>query len=221
EAQDNSIDFNIVKNICNLKGNAQILGQISRLCKNKKSKEGLEELKELNGLLESVGKGAFVEIDLSIARGLDYYTGTVFECFNREETLRAIIGGGRYDTMVEQLVGEAAPATGFGFGFSTLELLLKEKNKVKEWNQDWDNFVGMISENERDYANTVCQKLRDKGYCVEIELLSKKLRNQLNYANTIKAKSAVIIGEEEKKQKTVTVKDLSTGKQTTVRLRDL
>ena len=71
-----------------------------------------------------------INIDLSTARGLAYYTGTVFECFDKFEKFRAIAGGGRYDNMVEQFKGEPCPATGFGLGYATLSLLLKEKKRV-------------------------------------------------------------------------------------------
>ncbi|MDY6779810.1 MAG: ATP phosphoribosyltransferase regulatory subunit, partial [Halobacteria archaeon] len=85
-----------------------------------KTREGAEELREVTEKLDDHGLLDDCVFDPSIVRGLDYYTGTVFECFDTEGDLRAIFGGGRYDDLVESFGGQPTPAVGFGMGDATL-----------------------------------------------------------------------------------------------------
>lgn len=182
--------------------------EIEKLKLNEEASEGCEELKNI---LKFVKK-EFIRIDLSAARGLAYYTGTVFECFDAEQKFRAIAGGGRYDKMIEQFGGEPCPATGFGMGYSTLMLLLEDKKLIPKIDLGPDYFVAILNDNVREDALKIVDKLR-KNYSVDYDLSRRNLGNQLKYANSIGAKKLVVIGEDEIRKKEVKVKDMKTGKE--------
>ena len=99
-------------------------------------------------MLEAMGLGDFVELDLRIVRGLAYYTGIVFELFDREGDLRAICGGGRYDRLLELVGGDPQPAVGFGMGDVVLGELLKEMNLVPEYERALDYFLVAVTGEE-------------------------------------------------------------------------
>jgi histidyl-tRNA synthetase len=182
--------------------------------------KGSEELKQLFTYLEKLGKKDFIEFDLSIARGIAYYTGTVFECFDRKGRLRAIFAGGRYDKLIEQLGGQPCPATGFAIGDVTLQLLLEEKKLWPEPSLGVEYYIAPMDEKSISFALEVLTRLREKS-TADIDLLGRKIRKQLDYASSIKAVNAVIIGDEEVKTRTVTIKNLVTGKQEKVKFNDL
>ena len=97
----------------------------------KKAKESVDELKRLFELLRVMGIAEFCRFDIGIVRGLAYYTGIVFEIFDKGGELRAIGGGGRYDDLLKQFGGPSIPATGFGIGDCVLGILLEEKVFLK------------------------------------------------------------------------------------------
>ncbi|MEM4368915.1 MAG: histidine--tRNA ligase, partial [Candidatus Woesearchaeota archaeon] len=113
-----------IKALVSLRGEPKkVLAKLKMTSLNAEAKEGFVELSKIISLVQDKS----VELDLSVARGLAYYTGTVFEVYDKAETLRAIAGGGRYDGLVELFGGEPTPAVGFGMGYSTLSLLLDAK----------------------------------------------------------------------------------------------
>ena len=199
----NEKNINEIKSILNI-NNLNQLKQTNNL-----SKQGLEELNAVIDLLKD--KKEFIRVDLSTARGLAYYTGTVFECFDKEEKFRSIAGGGRYDDLIELFKGEKTPATGFGLGYSTLLLLLKEKNLMPTIELNPDYYIVVIG-NVKQKAMELASKLRKK-YKVDIDLSGRNVSNQFKYANTIKAKKVIVIGEDELKSGKFTVKDMKTGKE--------
>ncbi|MBI2129990.1 histidine--tRNA ligase [Candidatus Woesearchaeota archaeon] len=205
----NNDQINKIKNL--LKINK--IEEIEKLKLNEEASRGFEELKNI---LKFVKK-EFVRIDLSAARGLAYYTGTVFECFDAEQKFRAIAGGGRYDRMIEQFGGEPCPATGFGMGYSTLMLLLEDKKLMPKIDPGPDYFVAILNDDVREDALKIVDKLRKK-YSVDYDLSRRNLGNQLKYANSIKAKKLIVIGEDEIRKKEVRVKDMKTGKEEIVSL---
>jgi histidyl-tRNA synthetase len=180
---------------------------------NEKAKQGLEELNSILKLLDK----KYLEVDLSTARGLSYYTGTVFEIFDKKGKFRAICGGGRYNDLIEKFGGEKEPATGFGLGLATLGLLLEEKNLIPKIEQGPDYYVAPVNEKVYKEALSIADKLRKKAK-VEIDLMGRNLSNQFKYANSINAKNIVIIGEKDLAKKEVTIKDLKTGKEKKVKL---
>src|SRR5262249_26467606 len=108
----------------------------------------------------AMGLGAFVELDLRIVRGLAYYTGIVFELFDRKGELRAICGGGRYDRLLELVGGEALPAVGFGFGDVVLTELLRERGLLPATSRSVDYFIVTVGEELRPRALALSHALR-------------------------------------------------------------
>jgi len=170
------------------------------------AKQGLDELKNVMNLVD----GRFLRLDLTTARGLAYYTGTVFEIFDTKGKFRALAGGGRYDEMVKLFGGEDCPATGFGLGYSTLSLLLKEKNLLPKPEINVDYFVVLIGEEVKQKGIEIINNLRKK-YKVDFDLMQKNVRNQFDYANKIKAKKVIVIGSDEISKGKVKIKDMASG----------
>jgi histidyl-tRNA synthetase len=189
------------------------LEELEKIKMNKLAKEGYEELKAVFSQLPK----EFVKLDMSTARGLAYYTGNVFEAFDREGKFRAIAGGGRYDNLVEQYGGEKTPATGFGIGYATLSLLLQEKKKLPKPDKGVDFFIAVVNDEVREKALKICQELR-KRYSVDIDLMRRPLSKQFDYANSIKAKKVIIVGPDELKKGNVKIKNMESGKEEIVKI---
>ncbi|MBU0535858.1 MAG: histidine--tRNA ligase [Nanoarchaeota archaeon] len=176
---------------------------------------GLDNLRKVFEMLRS--RKDFIELDLSTARGLSYYTGTVFEVFDRKGNLRSIAGGGRYDSLVELLGGGKCPATGFAIGFATLQLLLEEKKLLPKTDFGVEYYIAPMGEKAMKHALRVADKLRDKS-SVEVDLMGRSISKQMDYANKTKARRVMIIGDDEIKKKVVKVKDMKTGKEVNVNI---
>ncbi len=191
--------------------------QIKDISKIPKDTKGLENLKEVFELLKT--KKDFIELDLSTARGLAYYTGTVFEIFDKEMKYRALCGGGRYDRLVKMLKGDDCPATGFGIGFATLTLLLDEKMLLPDSELGVDYYIATIGNTSKE-AIGIAEVLR-KNNKVDINLIDRSLSAQLDCANAMNAKKVVIVGEKDLANKEVTVKDMESGKDEKVKINKL
>ena len=183
---------------------------------NELAKQGLDELKSVLKFLDK----RYIKVDLSTARGLAYYTGTVFEIFDAKEKFRSIAGGGRYDNMIEKFKGQPAPAVGFGIGYSTLFLLLKERNLIPEIDLCCDYFIAVVNKEVRENAFEIANKLRKK-YIVEIDLTERNLGNQFRFADAIKAKKVIVIGPDEIKKGKVKIRDMKSGKEEEMIIKDL
>ena len=158
--------------------------------------------------LDSMNLGSFVQLDMKIVRGLAYYTGTVFELFNRGKTLRAICGGGRYDNLTEALGGVNLPAVGFGFGDVVLGELLKEHNLVPKVASSIDVFIAAIEGDDVPHALKLAHELRDAGYRVEYTLSGGAVGKQMKLADARNARVAIVIGPDDRARGEVMLKDL-------------
>ncbi len=159
--------------------------------------EALERLRAYLSTLDAMGLGDFVEVDLAIVRGLAYYTGIVFELFDRQGELRAICGGGRYDRLLELVGGEPLPAVGFGMGDVVLGELLAERGLVPPYRREVDYFVVVIGEEQRPRALGVAHELRDRGRSVLYALREQSVRKQFKAAETEGARQVLVLGPEE------------------------
>ena len=178
-------------------------------------------LGDINKLLDLLGdKKKFIKFDLSTARGLAYYTGIVFEVFDSNDKYRAILGGGRYDNMVEMFDGQKTAATGFGLGYATLCLLLQDKGLLKIDDSGVDFYIAPLSFNEMKEAIKIASLLRKK-YSVSIDIMDRNLGNQFKYANKINAKKVIVVGPDEIKTGKLTIKDMSSGKEEKAELKDI
>jgi histidyl-tRNA synthetase len=177
------------------------------------------KLDQLVDGLGARGLAGFVDVDVRIVRGLAYYTGTVFEVFDRAGKLRAIAGGGRYDNLIGQLSDGAVsmPALGFAMGDVVLGELLREipSARLKMHNESqWDLWVDVCiiiaKEDRRGDALDLVQKFRDQGYRVDYSLVPAKVSKQFQAAEAAGARVAVLFGEEWPQ---LAVKKLATGEQ--------
>eukprot|EP01065_Artemidia_motanka_P050819 TRINITY_DN8777_c2_g1_i1.p1 TRINITY_DN8777_c2_g1~~TRINITY_DN8777_c2_g1_i1.p1 ORF type:complete len:550 (+),score=246.46 TRINITY_DN8777_c2_g1_i1:150-1652(+) len=176
--------------------------------------EVVTELEELFKLLGSYGLLDWVQFDASVVRGLAYYTGVVFEAFDREGKLRAICGGGRYDNLIDGTYGHTmkVPACGFGFGDCVIVELLKEKGVLPELETSVQDVVIPLNESMRLQAISVVTRLRAMGRSVDIVLEKKRSAKQaFTYADKVGAIRAVLVAPEEWKAGEVTVKMLREG----------
>lgn len=165
--------------------------------------------------LEAMGLKDFVQIDFRIVRGLAYYTGVVFEAFDRSGEFRAIAGGGRYDTLLKNLCEVDLPALGFGMGDVVLTELLKSKNLIPKTTNILDFYIAIPDEAFRSEALSIVQQLRSLGKQVDYPLSPLKLGKQFEAAENRGAAFAVIVDVAYQKGE-VGVKKIATRQQETI-----
>ncbi len=163
---------------------------LGKLELNKDARAAVQELKELFTYLKMYGIEEYCEIDLSIIRGLDYYTSTVFEVFDRSKKFRAIAGGGRYADLVSDFGGEKCPGVGIGMGDVVLQKFIEANGKLPDLKKEVEYYVAPVSENMTEKAIEIAQKLRRKAN-VEMDMTGRPLKKQMDYANSIGAKKVV------------------------------
>jgi histidyl-tRNA synthetase len=192
--------------------------QIGGLVKlNEDAKKSVDELKRLFELLDAMGVVSFCEFDIGIVRGLAYYTGIVFEIYDKVGELRAIGGGGRYDNLLKQFGGPNIPATGCGIGDCVLGILLEEKGLLKPAKQQLDYFVAFADEQFFKNALEITAKLRRAGLAADFNYKFTNLGKQLKQASDKNAKICIIIGDELKNNQ-LAIKDMTTGKQQLIKV---
>jgi histidyl-tRNA synthetase len=180
----------------------------------------MEELSDLIDLCDAYGIGDWIVFDASVVRGLAYYTGVVFEAFDRRGVLRAIAGGGRYDRLLETFGGEPTPAAGFGFGDAVIVELLRERNVLPSFDgSGFDLVVYAMGSDMYRAAVGVASTLRAGGRSVDLILEpERKAKWVFKHASRNEAKYCVIVAGDEYQNGEVVVKDLRLGEQKTVRM---
>lgn len=170
--------------------------------------EGVAELYEVYKLLVAQGNSDCVFIDLLIVRGLDYYTGTVYETMLRDyPEIGSISSGGRYDNLASSFTDQKLPGVGGSIGLTRLFYVLNEQNLLQDGiAKPIDVAIAPITEAEFAYSFELAGKLRAEGKIVDTVLTDKKLGDKLTYAAKI-AKSAIVIGENEVKTGKYEVKE--------------
>lgn len=169
---------------------------------------GIKEIDTLKGYLEKLGYGEICKVDLTLARGQDYYTGNVFEVYDKSGYLTSSIGGGgRYDKMVTEYIndGEVYPAVGISFGLTSIYEILKTRDDFKNASDIKFYIIPMGVDME---ALSLADTLRGYGYNVDIEMKGRKLKKSLDFANRENIPYVIIVGEDEVKSSKVTVKDM-------------
>ncbi len=174
--------------------------------------KGIDELDRTLGLLESMGLTDQITADLKIIRGLDYYTGTVFEFILPEyKNLGSVCGGGRYENLTKYFSDRAFPGVGGSIGLTRLFYVLNENNLLNSSIQSLLDFcIIPISDAEVDYAFEVAAKLRESGKSTTVAITDKKLSERLAYASKV-AGGGIVIGEEELNSGRLLAKDFDTG----------
>jgi len=182
--------------------------------------EAVADLKKLFSFAEQYGYADWICFDASVVRGLAYYTGIVFEAFDREGKLRAICGGGRYDRLLSTFGSEDIPACGFGFGDAVIVELLKEKGLLPDMSRQIDDIVFPLDEELEGPASSIAFSLRKKGRAVDL-VEDKRLKWVFKHAERINASRLILVGNSEWERGTVRVKILSTREEFEVKAGDL
>jgi histidyl-tRNA synthetase len=178
---------------------------------------GLQELESLFNLMNDLGCGEFLKLDTSVVRGLAYYTGIVFEVYDKSLGMRAVAGGGRYDNLLANLGGNALSGVGFGMGDVVLADFLREKNLMPSGREPLDYYLVDVAPNETRLPNPklllLAQKLRADGRRVGYSLSGEKMKKQMVQANDQKAARVLFFGSDKGGEDAYEVKDLGTGEQ--------
>ncbi len=184
------------------------------------SQEGQEGLKELEELFDYLKNNKSIEFDPSLARGLAYYTGTVFEVFTKKgQVSSSLAAGGRYDKMIGGFLEteKEYPAMGIAFGLNRICLLLKDKIFKKK--TVTDIFIIPISTQKKSFE--IANRLRQEGFKIDLDIIGRGISKNLDYANKLGIPYVIFIGEEELSKKSVKIKNMQSGKETTVRISGL
>ena len=186
--------------------------------------QGLEEIKLVSKYMKSFGiPEDYYAIDLSIARGLDYYTGTVYETtIDKYPEIGSVCSGGRYENLAEYYTNKKLPGVGISIGLTRLFYVLNEYNILESGAQKSISKAIVIPMTDNiEYCIKVATALRNKGINTEIYLEEKAFKKKLNYANKLNIPYCIIIGDDEINQNKVTVKNMQTGEQNLVSIDEL
>lgn len=164
-------------------------------------------------------------LDNDLVRGLDYYTGVIFEFMVNDPTLwsspSTILGGGRYNNLVSEFSGPDTPAVGFGIGEERLMLVLSKQNPELFANKGIDFFVTNIGENTDIKSLEIVRSLRKQGYSADFDVDQRKLKAQFKKADRLQAQFVITIGENELANQQVKIKRLSDGEQFDIAMADI
>lgn len=194
---------------------SEVIKELNNLeIKNEKFEQGVTELDQALYLLESLNLTENISADMKIVRGLDYYTGTVFEFILPEhKNIGSVCGGGRYENLTGYFSEKSFPGVGGSIGLTRLFYALNENNLLNNSiNNKIDYAIIPISESEFDEALNIAKKLREKSYSTTTVLTNKKLGDKISYASKI-AKNGIVIGENEIGAKTLASKNYETGEE--------
>ena len=180
------------------------------------SLNSLTDLRELFSLLDDYGMGGFVSFDIGIVRGLAYYTGIVFEMFDKKRTLRAIAGGGRYDKLVSLYGGPDTPAVGFAAGDVVLGELIKEKSGGPALPPRSMVYVVSFDQERPSKAIETAGIIRRAGISCEFSLKKTGVGKQMEQAHAARSRFVVFTGGDEEKEGKIKIKNMQTGEETTV-----
>ena len=184
--------------------------------------EGLKDLKEVVKFIRifMVPEENF-KIDLTIARGLDYYTGTVYETFlNKYRNLGSVCSGGRYDNLTEFYSTRKMPGVGISIGLSRLFFQLTDSNIISVDKQSIADVLVISMDNNYEKCAQIASNLRQNGLKVQVDFEDKKIAKKFKYADKLNINYVIVIGEDEIKNNVVTIKNMSTGEQNTVNLEE-
>lgn len=180
----------------------------------------IERMAEILGHVRAMGLGGYVRFDLSIVRGLAYYTGIVFELFDARGELRAICGGGRYDNLLGQVGGVQLPALGFGMGDVVLKELLSDRGLLPETRPTLDYYV-IAPPEQRAELLAIVHRLRDGGASVDYAYKPAGINKQFKNASALGARRTVVLGPETSAEGVAVVRDGEMREETRVPLAEL
>ena len=180
--------------------------------------EGLNELKQVLNYIGDFGVPEHnVKLDLTIARGLDYYTGTVYETFlNKYRNMGSVCSGGRYDNLTEYYTDRKMPGVGISIGLSRLFFQLMDNNIISADNESISKVIVISMTENYGYCAKVASTLRENGIKVQVNFEDQKLGKKFKYADNIKVEYAIIIGDDEVENNKISLKNMKTGEQQTI-----
>ena len=211
----------ILLKLIDLVGDKDILSDVKNLVKDfEECEDSLQEFEDLITTLTSF-KVFNYKVNLSVARGLDYYTGIVFEVYIPElGAQKQVCGGGTY-SLIKIFGGDEVVSTGFAFGFDRLMNAIEELSEKEEEESVIDVYVAPISDDVRQTAFEITQNLREANIKTEVDLSRKKFKKLLNYADKLNVKKVVLVGSKDLENNQVTVKDMKSGNQELVLVSDV
>ena len=200
-----------------------IMELVPLLEKSEKGKEGLSELQFIISKSASLGLNTVkLVFDITLARGLNYYTGCIFEAKSKDIDIGSIGGGGRYDDLTAIFGLKNISGVGFSFGIDRIYLVMEELNLFPS---DIDVSTSVMftnfGENEADFCLPLLRQLRKKGVKAEIYPTAAKIKKQMNYANNKGVKFVIMVGEDEMNSGELTLKNMNSGSQKKFKFPDL
>lgn len=201
-------------------GNDELRKAENTLKDFKEGKEGINEIVQLISYLKGMNVEMKLKIDFSLARGLDYYTGPIFEVF-AEEGIGSLAGGGRYDKMIGLFLGKDIPATGISFGVERIIEVVKERRMVKEIKSRTKVFIVAVNDEVREKVLDITQMLRTNNIPTDFDIRGRKLTKQLEYADTVGIPFTIIIGKKELDSGMVKVRNMRSRKEVEVKISNL
>ena len=185
--------------------------------------EGVDELRMVLDMMKDMHvPETHYALNFSIARGLDYYTGTVYETtLNDYPQIGSICSGGRYENLASHYSKSKLPGVGISIGLTRLFWQLREAGLIEADNQNHMVLIGLMGEDDLPQSLAIAQELRAAGIACEVQLEAKKLAKQFQYADKVGFGYMVLFGESEQSKGVVSLKNLSTGKQVEIERGDL
>ena len=184
---------------------------------------GLDELKQVTKFVNIFGvPEENLKIDLTIARGLDYYTGTVYETFlNEYRNLGSVCSGGRYENLAEYYTDRKMPGVGISIGLSRLFFLLTEYNIISGENERISDVLVVSMGEEYESVAEIASILRNNDIKSQVNVEKQKLGKKFKAADKLNVRYVIVIGEDEVKQNLVTLKNMKTGEQQTISINEV
>ena len=183
--------------------------------------QGIDELQNLMDMMETAGFSDYLQFDISIVRGLSYYTGAVFEVNSPAKQHRAICGGGRYDSLLSTYGGEIVPAVGFGFGDVVVLDVLKDLERFPELPRKLDYTIIPFAREQVGTALNIAAILRQQGSTVDCNFSMKKMKKTLQQAGESGAAKAILLFPDELSENKVVIRDLRLHEQNPIKITDL
>ncbi len=204
-----SADQKLLRNLIGLRGGFSVIDKASKLLRGiPRASKALDNLREIISYLVPLGVKN-ISIDLGIARGLDYYTGFVFEIYLDGVQ---VAGGGRYDGLVGNIGGEPTPAVGVGYGVDRIARAILTRGMALPTVR-LDCVVLPVDDKVRAAAMEIVTELRKAGMSVDTDFMGRTLRKAMAHANALKASRVVVVGKKDLREGRVVLRDMGTGKQ--------
>jgi histidyl-tRNA synthetase len=183
------------------------------------AKEEVGKMQKLLALLGEYKINGNVKVDLSLVRGLNYYTGFIWEFVVEKDGKRlpTIAGGGRYDNLIGIYSKRSIPAVGSSLGISRIFDVISSENEIRTYAKV---FIAYLNEQNRDYAINAANALRGNGIYVDLNSTSRSLSKQLEYAGSLRIKKVIILGNKERESNKVKLRDMDTGQEELISLQE-